>query len=78
MLNITQTSKSLISKSAAIPTRCLEEAMENVDNAELSALVADIKRLELSGAWSTRLIELLKRARLIADAEAMMAKYEAA
>ena len=78
MMNIAYKSTSLISKAAAIEVAYLEEALANVENSELLDLQNDISRLENTGTWSVRIIELMKRAKLIADADEMLSRFEAA
>ena len=78
MLNIADKCISLISKAAAIDVTYFMEALKNVDDTVLFDLQCDIERLEKSGIWSIQIIEIMKRAKLISDADQLMSRYHAA
>ena len=78
MFDVVEKSVATISKAAALPAHYLEEALGALNCAELFDLVADFEILSKTGKFTARIIELMKRARLIADADRMMARFEAA
>ena len=78
MISIGDKSVSLISKAAAITEDYFKEALKNVDDSELLELQRDIARLEKQGIWSIRIVEVMKRAKMISDADQMLSRYEAA
>ena len=78
MNTITEKSICKMSKAAALDSQYLEEALSMIGTDELGQINHDFAIVEKSGKWSARIIELMQRARLIADADLLMARYEAA
>ncbi len=78
MFDIAEKSMSEISRAAALHTKYLEAALAGIGPSEMYEFKRDVALLEAKGSWSARIIEVMKRGRLIADADAMMARMEAA
>ena len=78
MNGIAEKNVTAMSQAAALSTRYLEEALSNVSNDELADIQNDIEMFEYVGTWSARIIDIMKRARCLADADQMLARFEAA
>ncbi len=69
---------SVMERAAALGGQYLLEAMSSIENQELDKLRSDLERLEDQGVWSSRIIEIMRRARLIFEADQMLERMEAA
>lgn len=69
---------NVMARAAALSSQYLVEAMLSVENHELDDLRRDLEQLDGQGVWSTRIIEIMRRARLISDADQMLKRMEAA
>ena len=78
MLDSAKSGVSVMSRAAALQSQYLEQALANLSNPELTAIQQDIATLEARGVWSTRIVDLMTRAKCIADAENILARFEAA
>ena len=78
MFDIVENGVNVMARAAALSSQYLVEAMLSVDKEELTDLRHDLERLEGQGVWSSRIIEIMRRARLISDADQMLQRLEAA
>ena len=78
MFKIKEANMDKMTKAAALETSYLREALARVADEELSDILVDIKNLETKGVWSTRIVDLMQRARLIMEADQMLARFDAA
>lgn len=67
-----------LSKAAASETSYILSALANQSENELAEIIEDIWSFETQGRVSERIIDVLNRARCLSDADAMLAKFEAA
>ncbi len=77
MTPIDSTNLCAIATAAALDTKFVEQALSNVASGELVRINEDIVDVEFGLPRSTRLVEIMQRARLISDADAMLARLEA-
>lgn len=78
MFDKVEASVNVMARAAALSSQYLVEAMLSVDTEEMPDLQKDLDRLNGEGVWSARIIEIMRRARLISDADQMLQRMEAA
>ena len=78
MFDMVENGVNVMARAAALSSQYLVEAMLSVENHELDDLRRDLEQLDGQGVWSTRIIEIMRRARLISDADQMLKRMEAA